>query len=81
MPLTVGGVVGGGGEGRGGAVFRERGCIFTVNRLYSNARYNDKIRQNDNLTGTKPSLKRWQFIKHNARIFNPVFDIITALCS
>ena len=31
----------------------------TVNLLYTDTRYNDKIRYNDNLAGTKPSLKRW----------------------
>ena len=30
----------------------------TDNPLYTDTRYNDKIRYNDNLTVTKPSLKR-----------------------
>ena len=30
-----------------------------VNPLYTDTRYNDKIRYNDNLNATKPSLKRW----------------------
>ena len=40
--------------------------FFTVNPLYTNTRYNDKILYNDNLTGTKPSLKKWQLIKKYA---------------
>ena len=31
---------------------------YTVNPLYTDARYNDKIRYNDNLNVTKHSLKR-----------------------
>ena len=38
-----------------------------VNPLYTDVRYNDKIRYNDNLKVTKPSLKRWQLMR-NARI-------------
>ena len=32
--------------------------IFTDNPLYTDTRYNDKVLENDNLTVTKPSLKR-----------------------
>ena len=31
---------------------------YTVNPLYTDTRYNDKIRYNDNLNVTKPSMKR-----------------------
>ena len=31
-----------------------------VNPLYTDTRYNDKIFNNVNFTGTKPSLRRWQ---------------------
>ena len=34
------------------------GSLDTDNPLYTDTRYNDKIRYNDNLTVTKPSLKR-----------------------
>ena len=33
------------------------------NPLYTDTRYTDKIRYNDNLTVTKPSLKRQQFVR------------------
>ena len=32
--------------------------MLTVNPLYTDIRYNDKIRYNDNLNVTKPSLRR-----------------------
>ena len=32
--------------------------LFTDNPLYTDTRYKDKLRYNDNLTVTKPSLKR-----------------------
>ena len=31
---------------------------YTDNPLYTDSRYNDKVHDNDNLTVTKPSLKR-----------------------
>ena len=43
------------------------GVLITVYPLYIGTRYNDKIHYNDNLTGTKPSLKRWQLFRNNAR--------------
>ena len=32
---------------------------YTVNPLYTDARYNDEIRYNGNLTAKKPALKSW----------------------
>ena len=40
----------------------------TDNPFYTDTRYNNKNRYNDNLTITKPSLKRWQFVTNCARI-------------
>ena len=40
----------------------------TDNPLYTDIRYNDKIRYNDNLTVTKSSLKREQLVTNYARI-------------
>ena len=42
--------------------------VYTVNPLYIDTRYNDKIRYNDNLNVTKPALKRWQLMRNYARI-------------
>ena len=42
----------------------------TVNHLYTDTRYNDTIRYNDNLNVTKPSLKRWQLMRNYARILH-----------
>ena len=36
--------------------------VITVNPLYNDTRYKDKICYDDNLTGTKPSLKRGQLL-------------------
>ena len=36
---------------------------YTVNPLYTDTRYNGKIRYNDNLNVTKPSLKRWEIMQ------------------
>ena len=41
---------------------------YTVNLLYTETRYEDKIHYNDNLTDTKPSLERWQIIRFYVRI-------------
>ena len=41
---------------------------YTGNPLYTDTRYNDKIRYNDYLTVTKPSLKRYQLVKNYTRI-------------
>ena len=40
----------------------------TDNPLYTDTRYNDKVRYNDNLTVTKPSLNRSQLVTNNATI-------------
>ena len=40
----------------------------TVNPFYNDTRYNNKIRYNDNLNVTKPSLKKWQLMRNYARI-------------
>ena len=40
-----------------------------TNPLYTETRYNDKIRYNDFMTGTKPSLTSWQLIRNYARTF------------
>ena len=40
----------------------------TVNPLYTDTRYNDKIHYNDNLNVTKHSLKRWQLMRNYARM-------------
>ena len=40
--------------------------VLTDNPLYTNTRYNDKIRYNDNLNVTKPSLKRGQLMRNYA---------------
>ena len=51
MGVVVTGLVGWG--------FDNVACFkHTDNPLYADIRYNDKIRYNDNLTVTKPSLKR-----------------------
>ena len=42
--------------------------IITNNTLYTETRYNDKIRYNDNLTVTKPSLKMLQLVTKYVRI-------------
>ena len=42
----------------------------TDNTLYTNTRYNNKIRHDYNLTITKSSLKRLQLIKNYPRIMN-----------
>ena len=42
---------------------------YTVNPLYTDTRYNDKIHYNNNLTSTKPSLKRRQLILNYANKF------------
>ena len=42
--------------------------FITNNPLYTDTRYNDKIRYDDNLTVTKPSLKRSQLVTNYARI-------------
>ena len=39
-----------------------------TDNLYTDTRYNDKIRYNDNLTVTKPSLKRKQLVTSYATI-------------
>ena len=39
----------------------------TVNPFYTDTRYNDKIRYNDNLNVTKPSLKRWRLMRNYAK--------------
>ena len=41
-----------------------------VNPLYTDTRYNDKIRYNDNLNATKPSPKRCQLMRNYARILH-----------
>ena len=45
----------------------------TVNPLYTDTRYNDKIRYNDNLNVTKPSLKRWRLMKNYAKTLHKIF--------
>ena len=40
--------------------------LCTVNPLYFDIQYNNKIRYNDNLTGMKLSLERWQLIRNYA---------------
>ena len=42
--------------------------LITDNPLYTDIRYNDKIRYNDNLTVMKPSLKRQQLVTNYIRI-------------
>ena len=42
--------------------------IDTDNPFYTDIRYNDKIRYNDNLVVLKPSLKRYQLVTNFARI-------------
>ena len=42
-------------------------CNNTVNPLYTDIRYKDKIRYYDNLNGLELSLRRWQLIRYYAR--------------
>ena len=42
-----------------------------MNTLYTDTQYNNKIRYNHgNLTGTKPSPKRWQLINNTSKDTN-----------
>ena len=44
-------------------------CVHTTdNPLYTDTRFNDKIRQNDNLNVTKPSQKRKRLVSNYTRI-------------
>ena len=55
----------------GKAVLRECAVFwiaYTDNPLYTDSRYNNKIRYNDNLAVTKPSLKREQLVANYERI-------------
>ena len=45
-------------------------AYYTVNPFYTDIRCYDKIRYNDNLNVTKPSLKRWQLMRNYARIWH-----------
>ena len=45
---------------------RNRIWMNTDNPFYSETRYNDKIRYNDNLTVAKPSLKKKQLVTNYA---------------
>ena len=47
--------------------------ILAVNPLYTETRYNDKIRYNDNFDVTKHSLKRCQLRRNYARILHENF--------
>ena len=42
----------------------------TVNPLYTDTRYNDKICYNDNLTVTKPLLKMCQLMRNYPRVLH-----------
>ena len=50
------------------AFFVSKGKLYTDNTLFTDTLYNDEIRYNDNLTVTKPSLKRKQIVTNYARI-------------
>ena len=51
----------------------------TVSPLYTDTRLNDKIRHNDNLNVTKPSLKRWRLMRNYARILHLNFKLVLYL--
>ena len=51
----------------------------TVNPLYTDTRYNDQIRYNDNLNVTKPLLKRWQLMRNYARLIALNFQVAYVL--
>ena len=52
----------------------------SVNTLYTNTQYNDKIRYNDNLFIMKPSLKRWQLMTIMQEYRNKTATYILDIC-
>ena len=51
----------------------QQGHWYTVNPLYTDTRYNDKIRYNDNLNVMKHSLRRWRLMKNYAKTLHKIF--------
>ena len=51
--------------------------LYTVNPLYTNTRYNDKSRYNDNLYVPKASLNRWRLMRNYAKTRSFLYVILS----